>query len=113
MSADMMQINAKYLFDFIAPVIGFVVLISLLVKIAFPDEEVSGSDIIVNMLKMTAYGFLAGYIYLKVLYSSTTELDVLTFFTFILASLEATHCFINSFGEILAGLIRMFRLYKN
>ncbi|QTB23117.1 hypothetical protein J1907_03105 [Lysinibacillus sphaericus] len=110
MSADIMQINAKWLFDFIVPLIGVLILFSLGYKIfRYEDEEMSISEIMVNMIKMTAYGFLAVYIYLKVLYSSATQLDVLTFFTFILASLEATHCFINSIGTYLVNLIRLWR----
>lgn len=113
MSVDIMQIDAKYLYDFIMPLIISITIFSLCYKIfRYENEEFSGSDIIVNLIKMSAYGFLAGYIYLKVLYSSATQLDVLTFFTFILASLEATHCFLNSIGTFIVKLIRLLWILR-
>lgn len=102
-----MQIDAKYLINFITPLGGYIIL-ALIVKLARynSSDQPSIPDQIINMLKMAVYGFLAGYIYLKVKISGLTEIDVLTFFTFVLASMESAHNFVNSLGAFMVNGIR-------
>ncbi|WP_432702225.1 hypothetical protein [Lysinibacillus sphaericus] len=110
MFIDVMQIDAKFLLEFIKPFAVIVLIIGLLFKYVFYNsfDTEDASDILVNFVKMSVYGCLAGYIYIKVKNSGATEIDVLTFFTFLLACLESMHCFLNSIGTMFVGVLKTF-----
>ncbi|KGR89157.1 hypothetical protein [Lysinibacillus odysseyi] len=105
---DVMQIDAVYLLGFIKPM-GLILMIGILFKfINYKVFDLEAGDIVVNFIKMTAYGSLGVYIYYNVKISGATEIDVLTFFTFLLACLESMHCFLNSIGAYFVAFLRVF-----
>ncbi|WP_375106073.1 hypothetical protein AB9L15_04010 [Lysinibacillus fusiformis] len=108
MISGMVTIDSKYLLELINP-IKAIILFSIIYRAFFPLKftEIKMDDIFINTFKMVAYGALAIYIYLKVNNSGVTEIDVLTLFTFILAALEATHNFMNTFGVYIGSTIRL------
>lgn len=77
----------------------FIILISFIYRIfkyKYDSKyvDISTDEMFINLLKFTGYFLLAGYIYIIMRKNEFPEIDVLTFFTFMLACFEATHNFI-------------------
>lgn len=60
---------------------------------------------VLNLFKCAFYGLLAWFIYEVYRKLKFPQIDVLTFFTFLLACFEATHNFINTIGDWIALII--------
>ena len=85
-------INTKIDFDWMTDYFHITVvffLMSVLLKVTLSQEkpDVSGAgDFVFTVLKFIGYGFLAGFIYFYSIEQGKQEVEVLTFFTFVLAT---------------------------
>ncbi|MFP7202222.1 hypothetical protein SFC08_14725 [Lysinibacillus halotolerans] len=107
MLANTLQIDANYLIEPIKAM-GIIIVFSFIYRAIFVASisDFKLDEILLYSFKLLGYGFLAGYIYFKVLTTGVEEIDVLTFFTFILAAFEATHNFILTISISIGGIIR-------
>lgn len=113
---DIMQIDSHYLINAIK-CMGLIIFISFIWRLFRPlaSCEIQIDEFLINFLKFLGYGLLAGYIYSEVLNNQVEQIDVLTFFTFLLACFEATHNFMLTIGAGFATLIRICyeSIFKN
>lgn len=103
---EIMQVNANYLVQCIKPLIG-IILFSIIYRAIFPLTDMKFDESIINCIKLIGYGFLAVYIYVRVSTSDVAQIDVLTFFTFLLAAFEATHNFMLTIGAYIGAGLRI------
>lgn len=110
-----MTINIAFL-DGTLRLTGFAIIISIVAKTLSYSETLNStyaSQAYIVLFKMLGYGFLSTYIYFHQNSQGITEIDVLTFFTFMLATFEAGHCFIVLFGDATAAFFRLiFRIKR-
>lgn len=113
---SMLQIDSDYLFNFVE-ILYLVVGFSIVIRILLPStiDKFSIDIGIINLLKFVGYGILATYIYRDVYINSKTEVDVLVFFTFLLAAFESAHNFILTIGTAISVGVRWLidNLFKN
>ena len=86
---DVSWINNYILFTLV------IFLISTLLKVAFSQQKSfisDAGDLMFILLKTVGCTFFAGYIYVKVITQESQEIDVMSFFTFMIAIVEAAHC---------------------
>lgn len=91
---DMLKLDVSWMTDYFQITVVFF-LISVVLKIALTQDKSyisSAGDLVFTILKFVGYGFLAGFIYSYFITRELQEIDVLTFFTFTLATFEAAHC---------------------
>ncbi|MEK6190628.1 MAG: hypothetical protein N2A99_06530 [Carnobacterium alterfunditum] len=88
-------------------------ILAIVIEIFRPSKKEDLYESIINTIKFIVYTLLATYIYLKVSQDITNLpekesnlVDVLTFFTYALASLEAIHNFYHTLGAAIAYVIR-------
>lgn len=104
-----MTINIVFL-DGILKLTGFAIIIAIVAKTFSSSETLDSSyasQAYIVLFKMLGYSFLATYIYFYPNSQGIKEIDVLTFFTFMLATFEAGHCFITLLGNPLAASFRL------
>lgn len=91
---DTLKIDLDWMTDYFQiTVVFFLISVLLKVKLSKEKSDVSGAgDLVFTVLKFLGYGFLAGFIYLYSIEQGEQEVEVLTFFTFVLATFEAAHC---------------------
>lgn len=105
---QIVQINAEVLFS-IANTMAAVALFSIIFRAFYPMtvNDMKLDETLINTIKLIGYGFLAVYIYMVVDSKGITEIDVLTFFTFLLAVFEATHYFMLTISVFIGTGIRL------
>ena len=108
---DMLKIDLSWMTDYFEITIAFF-MISVLMKVILsqkkPDVSDAG-DLVFSVLKFIGYGFLAGFIYFYSIEQGIKEVDVLTFFTFVLATFEAAHCL----SIIVSALIKSLMVFSD
>lgn len=102
---EIMQIDSDWLWITLR---GLLVLTGafILIKMVRPPSEIHTEDGVMNFIKFLGYGALAGFIYITATNSGAKEIDVLTFFTFLLAIFEASHNFLLTGGASIAMFLR-------
>lgn len=112
---DLMMMDSNITTDVLKVCVG-IIIISIIIRMANPSllGEIQPDEFILNLFKFIGYGFLAGYIYLIIMGNDFEKIDVLTFFTFLLACFEATHNFMLTIGTWIASFIRLcyYALFK-
>lgn len=108
MTFDLLKIDSSLSTEVIKICIGIFV-ISIIFRIVRPDrfEEFKFDEQLLNSFKFIGYGLLAGYIYFIIKTNNFEEIDILTFFTFLLACFEATHNLILTLGVWLSAFVRL------
>lgn len=108
---DMLKIDLSWMTDYFEITIAFFMM-SVLMKVILsqknPDISDAG-DLVFSVLKFIGYGFLAGSIYFYCIKQGIKEVDVLTFFTFVLATFEAAHCL----SIIVSALIKSLMAFSD
>ncbi|WMM24034.1 hypothetical protein RBU61_14030 [Tissierella sp. MB52-C2] len=74
-------------------------------KLIKSDFTLDLAEICISLIKCLAYGALAWFIFVNT--KELERIDVLTYFTFLLACIETAHNFANSVGLYIVGLIKI------
>jgi hypothetical protein len=87
----------------------FIIAVSFLVSLIRDSIELDSKEFLICLIKFIAYGGLALFIYAGIALKKNT--DVMTYFTYLLACLEAGHNFANSLGVIVAEFIKPMKYF--
>lgn len=93
-----------------------IVLAGILIKVLLPRQSFNMSnlsELYIVSAKMVGYILLATYIYTYLHANEIKKVDVLTFFTFTLAVLEAAHCLFIISSNSFADFFRKFFYINN
>lgn len=106
MFEQIMEINANFLLQSIK-FLPVVLIFSILFRAIFPStKEFRLDELVICTVKLGIYGALAVYIYWNVYTNDYREINVLTFFTYILAAVEFTHNFMITIGASISAGVR-------
>lgn len=102
---DILQINAELITDSFETILALNIFL-IIFKSLREQDVLKAEEVAINVFKLFGYGLLAIYIYINVSNGANSTIDVLTFFTFLLAVFEASHNFLNTVGVIIASFVR-------
>lgn len=101
--SETLQISTTFI-DYAIDIAKAAIIISLFYRIIKYNVNIEMDEIFINTFKLLGYSSLAIYIYLNV--NGKSSIDVLTYFTFLLAVIEASHNFMLTVGLVIAFTIR-------
>lgn len=115
MNSEILKLNSNKPMNSIIGICLVIILVSIIYRVFMYKENLDNEKIpkqdeeILIMFKFLFYSLLAAYIYVTFKRANFPDIDVLTFFTFLLACFEATHNFIISIGKwISSGIALLF-----
>lgn len=103
--SEIMQIDVGWFYKTLRAILVLTVFF-IIAKASRPPSEIHTEEGIINLIKSIGYGALAAFIYINVTNSGASKVDILTFFTFLLATFEAAHTFILTLGASIAMFLR-------
>ncbi|MCD3361686.1 hypothetical protein G8T83_02365 [Clostridium botulinum D/C] len=111
-----MKISSKFMDNTISICIA-ILIFSLVYRtincICDKHDNINYDENFLTLIKFIFYFILARYIYLVFKRNNFPEIDILTFFTFLLAAFEATHNCINTvinfFALLISTILKKFK----
>lgn len=109
---DMLKLDVIWMTVYVQITLVFF-LISIILKFVLSQrqQDFSGiGDLVFTILKFIGYGCLAGFIYFYSVHKGLQQIDVLSFFTFTLATFEAAHCLSIILSLLVHSMVSFFHV---